>query len=164
MTVRIRRLSADDLEPLNRLLPKWHPDIYAKRLAAQDRGELVQFAAWDGEAPVGSGMVLFPTHEEWSASALREGCAEIRDMAVTVDHRRRGIGRSLIGRLEDAARASGSRRIGMAVDVGEEPARALYAVLGYRLAHGPHVISTALDTLEGPISVAGVMTYLTKEL
>ena len=67
-------------------LPAWNSTEYAKRLAAQERGELVQVVAWDGERPVGKAMVLFPGHEECSVSAEREGCGEIRDVGVVRDH------------------------------------------------------------------------------
>lgn len=160
----IRTLRAGDLPRLNRLLPKWHPDVYARRLAAQDRGELAQAVAWVGEDPVGSGMVLFPAHEEWSVSALRERCAEVRDVGVTEGFRRRGIARALMGALEDAAREHGSGRIGLTVDVDEEPARALYDALGYEVAHGPFLASTDLETPRGLLAVGGVFLYLTNEL
>ena len=57
---------------------------------------MVQVVAWDGERPVGKAMVLFPSHEEWSVSAEREGCAEIRDVGVAEDHRRRGVATAMI--------------------------------------------------------------------
>ena len=34
---------------------------------------------------VGKAMVLFPGHAEWSDSAEREGCAEVRDVGVAED-------------------------------------------------------------------------------
>ncbi len=162
MSLEVRRLRSDDLDVLRRRLPAWHPDEYARRLRAQDRGELVQSVAWDGDMPIGRGHVLFPSHEEWSISALRDGCAEIRDVGVAASHRRRGVGRALIASLEEAARIAGLGRIGLAVDVDELPARALYTGLGYAQSHGPFVISTTLDTGGGPLAVAGVVVYLTK--
>ena len=63
----------------------------------------MQVVAWDGERPVGKAMVLFPSHEEWSVSAEREGCAEIRDVGVVEDHRRRGVATAMISSLESAA-------------------------------------------------------------
>ena len=64
----------------------------------------MQVVAWDGERPVGKAMVLFPSDEEWSVSAEREGCAEIRDVGVVEDHRRRGVATAMIASLEAAAR------------------------------------------------------------
>lgn len=162
----VRRLAAAELRLLDRLLPIWSRPEYAKRLAAQDRGELVQVVAWDGVVPVARGMVLFPAHAEWSISALRERCAEVRDVSVVPSHRRRGIARSMMVQMERAAREAGAGRIGLSVSLGEEdyPARALYEALGYRHAHGPMITSVNLDGDEGPIPVAGVLMYLVKDL
>jgi len=126
---------------------------------------LVQLVAWDGALPAGKGMVLFPTHEEWSASAEREGCAEIRDVGVDEDHRRRGVATAMIASLEAASVDRGMARIGLSVAMSEDdaPVRALYAKLGYSFAHGPFITTTDLFDDEGrPMHVGTVMTYLTK--
>ena len=60
-------------------------------LTAQVRDQLVQVIAWFGEVPGGRGMVLFPEHDEFSASAVREGCAEVRDVFVARPRRRLGV-------------------------------------------------------------------------
>jgi GNAT superfamily N-acetyltransferase len=127
----------------------------------------VQVVAWDGERPVGKAMVLFPTDEEWSVSAEREDCAEIRDVGVAEDHRRRGVATAMIASLEAAAAERGMTRIGMSVALAHEDAaaRALYERLGYSFAHGPFITSTDLTDDEGrPIHVGAVMSYLTKPL
>jgi GNAT superfamily N-acetyltransferase len=126
----------------------------------------VQVVAWDADRAVGRGMVLFPEHEEYSDSATREGCAEVRDVFVAPDRRRRGVAGSIMAALEDAARATGMRRIGLSVALDDEaaPARALYGKLGYRHAHGPYISSTTLDGDAGAMPVGAVMTYLVKEL
>jgi GNAT superfamily N-acetyltransferase len=148
-------------------LPAWNSTEYAKRLAAQERGELVQVVAWDDERPVGKAMVLFPEYEEYSESALREGCGEIRDVGVAETVRRRGVATSLIGAMEEAVRERGMERIGLTVAQGEDdaPARALYEKLGYAVAQGPFITSTNLYGDNGrPIHVGAVMSYLTKSL
>jgi GNAT superfamily N-acetyltransferase len=112
-------------------------------------------------------MVLFPGHEEYSESAEREGCAEVRDVAVVEAARRRGIGSALIRASEDASRDRGFRRIGMSVAVGEGagPGERVYEKLGYVLAHGPYVTSTNLWNDEGrPMPVCAVMVFLVRDL
>ena len=163
----VRRLRENELPALQASIPAWNSREYAKRLAAQGRGELVQVVAWDGIRPVGKAMVLFPGYEEYSASAERERCAEMRDVGVAEDVRRRGVGTALVGALEDAARANGMSRIGMsaASDDDAGPGELLYEKLGYRRAHGPFITSTNLWADDGsPIPVGAVMTYLVKEL
>jgi ribosomal protein S18 acetylase RimI-like enzyme len=111
-------------------------------------------------------MVLFPEHEEYSESAAREGCAEIRDVGVAEDYRRRGIGAAMLRALERIAHDRGAERIGLSVATEEQPARDLYAKLGYGHAHGPFLISARLDTDDGaglPVGPDPVV-YLTKSL
>ena len=148
-------------------LPAWNDREYRRRLQAQERGELVQVVAWEGERPVGKAMVLFPTDEEWSVSAEREGCAEIRDVGVDEGHRHRGVATAIISSLEAAALENGLARIGLSVALSDDDAsaRALYAGLGYAFAHGPYITSTDLFDDDGrPMHVGAVMCYLTKPL
>jgi GNAT superfamily N-acetyltransferase len=128
---------------------------------------MVQVVAWQGERPVGKAMVLFPDHAEWSESAERERCAEIRDVGVVEDLRRRGVATAMIASLETDSRARGFDRIGLSVALSEDdsPARELYARLGYTFAHGPFITSTDLIDDDGrPIHVGSLMSYLTKPL
>ena len=127
----------------------------------------MQVVAWDGERPVGKAMVLFPSHEEWSVSAERERCAEIRDVGVVEDHRRRGVATAMITSLEAAAIQRGMTMIGLSVALSDDDAgaRELYEKLGYTFAHGPYVSSTDLSDDDGrPIHVGALMAYLTKPL
>jgi GNAT superfamily N-acetyltransferase len=151
---------------LNRRLPLWSAVEYVRRLRAQSRDELVQAVAWIGEVPVGRGMVLFPEHDEYSTSAVREGCAEVRDLFVVRPRRRLGIATSLMDELDRSADAHGMRIVGLSVALDDDaaPARALCDNLGYRHAHGPYVSSANLEGDEGPIAVGSVMTYLVKDL
>lgn len=122
--------------------------------------------AWFEEIPGGRGMILFPEHEEFSTSAVREGCAEVRDVFVARPRRRLGVATRIMALLEDAARDRGMLRVGLSVALDEDaaPARALYDRLGYVHAHGPYVSTSNLDGDEGPIPVGSVMTYLVKDL
>jgi GNAT superfamily N-acetyltransferase len=148
-------------------LPAWNATEYAKRLAAQERRELVQVVAWKGERPVGKAMVLFPGHDEFSVSAEREGCGEIRDVTVAPEARGLGVATAMIAALETAVRDRGLSRVGLTVALDAEyaPARDLYAKLGYEFAHGPFVMSTNLYDDDGrPIHVGAVSSYMTKSL
>ena len=126
----------------------------------------MQAVAWIGELPVGRGMVLFPEHDEYSTSALREGCAEVRDVFVVRPRRRLGVATALMDELERAAGGHGMRVVGLSVALDDEaaPARALYDHLGYHHAHGPYVSSANLEGDEGPIAVGSVMDYLVKDV
>jgi len=126
---------------------------------------MVQVVAWDGDVAIGRGIVLLPEHEEYSVSAMREGCAEVRDVFVVFERRRSGVARAITRSLEDAARANGMSRVGLAVSLSAdaEPARRLYQALGYLHAHGPFISSTTLAGDDGRLPVGSPMTYLVKE-
>jgi GNAT superfamily N-acetyltransferase len=111
-------------------------------------------------------MVLFPEHDEYSTSALREGCAEVRDLFVSRPRRRLGVATALMDELEGAANRHGMRIVGLSVALDDDaaPARELYARRGYRHAHGPYVSSANLEGDEGPIAVGSVEDYLVKDL
>lgn len=145
----------------------WNAQEYAQRLQAQDRGQLVEAIAWFGDVPGGRGMVLFPEHEELSTSAVREGCAEVRDVFVTRPRRRLGVATALMRTLENSIRDREMSRVGLAVALDDDaaPARVLYERLGYVHAHGPFVSSSDLLGDDGrPVAVGAVMTYLVRDL
>jgi GNAT superfamily N-acetyltransferase len=112
-------------------------------------------------------MVVFPGNPEWSESAYREACPEIRDLAVGEGWVRRGIGSALVAASEAEARAAGFDRIGLGVGLEESyaAARSLYERLGYATAHGPFVSAALLDRDDGTsFPVGGVCMYLVKDL
>jgi GNAT superfamily N-acetyltransferase len=163
----VRRLRHEDLASFQAGLPAWNGNEYADRLASQDRGLAVQLVAWAGEDAVGKAMVVFPGHVEWSESAFRETCPELRDLAVSDAWTRRGIGTALVAAAEREVRAAGFDRIGLGVGLEPSygPARAMYERLGYRTAHGPFISAARLEDDEGrAVPVAGVCRYLVKVL
>jgi GNAT superfamily N-acetyltransferase len=165
--VEVRRLAPADLAPFQAGMPTWNTTEYGRRLAFQERGLAVQLVAWVGDEAAGKAMVVFPGHPEWSPSAYREGCPEIRDLEVAAAWRRRGIATALVGAAERETRSAGLARLGLGVGVEDDaaPARSLYRRLGYVFAHGPFVQAARLETDEGKaLPVAGVCTYLVKDL
>lgn len=166
-THEVRRLRREELERFQTGLPAWNGTEYERRLGFQERGLAVQLVAWIGDDAVGKAMVVFPGHEEWSPSAYREGCPEIRDLEVSPAWTRRGVGTALIAAAEVEVRGSGFARIGLGV--GLEPsyaaARSVYERLGYRAAHGPFIAAALLEDDDGvAFPVAGVCMYLVKDL
>jgi GNAT superfamily N-acetyltransferase len=163
----VRRLAPSELDRLQRDTPSWNTREYAGRLQAQERGWMVQVVAWADGRAIGRGMVLFPAHPEWSASAHRERCCEIRDVETADTWRRRGVATTMMYELEAAVRENGFERVGLSVglDEADTAARVLYCTLGYRHAHGPMISSTVLEGEDGRrIPVGGVVAYLVKEL
>jgi GNAT superfamily N-acetyltransferase len=165
--VEVRRLAERELSSVNSRLPVWNGREYGRRLSYQELGLAVQLVAWAGRRAVGRAMLVCPGHPEWSLSAHRETCPEIRDIEVSAAWRRRGVGRALIQATETAASDAGFDRIGLMVgdDDAYDAARSLYGRLGYAFAHGPFVSSARLERDDGSsFAVAGVCRYLVKPL
>jgi len=139
--VEVRRLAPADLAAFQAGMPAWNATEYAKRIGFQKRRLAVQLVAWAGEEPAGRAMVVFPGHPEWSPSAYREGCPEIRDLGVAPAWRRRGIATALVAAAERETRSAGFPRLGLGVGIDDDDAaaRSLYERLGYVFAHGPFV-------------------------
>ena len=57
---------------------------------------------------------------------------QVQNIAVHPEHRRRGLGRHLLGRILDEARAKGCRSVVLEVRASNTPARRLYTSLGFR--------------------------------
>ena len=77
---------------------------------------------------------------ERDAVVLGFGCArllppeaELLEIAVAPASARKGLGRALLSRLHDEARAAGCSKIFLEVRESNAPARALYAAFGYRI-------------------------------
>jgi GNAT superfamily N-acetyltransferase len=167
VNVDVRRLTPAEVERLQAAMPSWHAHEYADRAAYQSRGLAVQLVAWSDGEPVGRGMLVLPGHPEWSPSAFRETCPEIRDLAVLPAAQRRGVGSALIAALEREAIEAGFDRMGLMVGLDEDytAARAVYERRGYRFAHGPFISSARLATDDGVgLAVGGACEYRVKSL
>ena len=165
--MEVRRLAPADLGAFQAAMPAWNAHEYAGRIGFQERGLAVQLVAWVGTQPAGRAMVVFLGHPEWSPSAYREGCPEVRDLGVAPAWRRRGIATALVAAAERETRSAGFARLGLGVGIDDDyaAARSLYERLGYVFAHGPFVQAARLETDDGlALPVAGVCTYLVKEL
>jgi GNAT superfamily N-acetyltransferase len=167
VNVDVRRLAPAEVARLQTAMPSWNAHEYDDRVAYQARGLAVQLVAWSDEQALGRGMLVLPGHPEWSASAFRETCPEIRDLAVVPTAQRQGVGSALIAALEREAIEAGFDRIGLMVGLDEDyaAARAVYERRGYQLAHGPFVSAGRLATDDGAgLTVGGVCEYRVKSL
>ena len=135
----IRRLKAGDavlFEALNRLFGDVFDDpasyagappgaAYLDRLLR--RRSIIALVALAGDDVIG-GLVAYELDK--FEQARRE--IYIYDLAVTANHRRRGVATALISRLKVIARARGAWVIYVQADHGDDPAIMLYAKLGTR--------------------------------
>jgi ribosomal protein S18 acetylase RimI-like enzyme len=127
--VEIRSLIGEELSRVERALRRY-PGKHRERLDAQRRGECLYLIAWVGPEPVGH-LNLRLGGRKLSDRARRIGGAQIEDLAVASEHRRRGVGTKLMHRAQAEASARGITALGLGVDIHNVPARRLYAQESY---------------------------------
>ena len=120
------------LEALNRLLPQLSEaaspinEIDLRRLIDSPSSQLLM--AVDGETYVGSlTLVLF-----YLPTGIR---ARIEDVVVDWSARGKGIGKVLIVRAIDSARASGANAVDLTSNPNRQVANALYKRMGFERHH-----------------------------
>ena len=135
MAVQIVEATAADLEAAARLFDAYRvfyrepSDIAAARAFIGERFEqrdAVIFLARDGEEAVGF-VQLYPS---LSSVSMRRIWI-LNDLFVAPSARRGGVGRRLMDRARDFARASGALRIELTTERANTTAQALYAACGY---------------------------------
>lgn len=132
-TAHVRQL-AEEIAAVEGALPRI-PGHHRERLARQAGGEVLYLFAWVGTEPVGHVLLVF-------ASALGADTADVQDLGVDWQWRRRGIGTELMERCEAEALARGYERIALSVGVENDGARRFYARRGYAEmpAQAPHLV------------------------
>ena len=147
----VRELEPSDVQYVDRFLP-------LSRLSDKTGEASTYLVAWDGREPVGH------VHLAWTGTHL--GVPEIQDVFVAAERRRQGIASQLTRAAEARARARGWETISLSVSQkGNEPARRLYAKLGYVEAPtDPVRVSGAILIRGQPLEVDDTLVYLTKRL
>jgi ribosomal protein S18 acetylase RimI-like enzyme len=152
----IRALEPAELPVIERVLPRF-PGVHGERLAAQQRGDGLYLFAWIESEPAGHAYV------SWSGRADHP---EIRDVAVTENRRRNGIGTLLMDAGEEEARRRQADWLGLVVALDNDGARAFYDRRGYTDTGGePFTISyQALGENGRTREVIERCTYLRKRV
>lgn len=136
---QVRRLGAEDLETMQRLLDVFsqvfndpqaydarRPDAaYLRRLLGQDT--FFALAALQGDEVIGALAAYELQKFEQARSEIY-----IYDLAVRDTHRRQGVATALIRALQQLGQACGAYVIFVQADHGDDPAVALYTKLGVR--------------------------------
>ena len=147
----VRELEPSDVAHVDQFLP-------LSRLSEQTGDASTYLVAWDGESPVGH------AHIAWTGTHL--GVPEIQDVFVLPQRRRQGIASQLTRAAEAQARTRGWETISLSVSQeGNQPARRLYAKLGYAEAPTEPVRVSGVIVLRGePLEVDDTLVYLMKRL
>jgi GNAT superfamily N-acetyltransferase len=163
--VAIEPIPAADAAEVARRMPWRRPGRHTERAAAQEAGRGVYLLAWKGDAPVGHAFVKWPGSLT-SRHARSERCVEIEDLFVAAGEREEGIGGALLEASEEVARERGYAKIGLAVALGNDVARRLYARHGFEDAgHGVFTLRwSSLDERGVERTRREECTYLVKQL
>jgi ribosomal protein S18 acetylase RimI-like enzyme len=139
----IRPLAQDEVERVTGVLG----------LARLHQGIGFYLVAWERDEPLGHVYL-----------ALTDP-AEVHDVSVRPEHRRRGVASALIATAESEARARGCDRLRIAVGVNNEPAQTLYRRLGYVDAGlAPKRVQGTIVIRTGPIEVDDTLLTWEKRL
>ena len=103
-------------------------------------GRVNAFVADDGNRFVGFAVTV-----EIPASLRLAHFWQIRDLFVVPEHRRQGIGHSLLDSVRAAATASGALRLALQTEEQNDPALALYTRSGYIPMSGYRALVLPLD-------------------
>ena len=107
-----------------------HPEVAAYHQGWGRRGDLGVGAFIDNEL-VGASFARLFTEDNHGHGYIDAETPEL-GIGIVNDHRGQGIGRLLMHRLAEVARAEGIRRLSLSVN-NPNPARRLYESLGYTL-------------------------------
>jgi GNAT superfamily N-acetyltransferase len=127
----VRQCRQQDVTVLEHHVPTGRNHYHQARYHRQSEGLSTFLIAYLGEAPVGSGEVLWQAKEPDVRDRFPD-CPEINGLSVVAERQSRGIGTAIIRVAEQRAVQFGHQRIGMGVDDHNVRAAALYLRLGYR--------------------------------
>jgi ribosomal protein S18 acetylase RimI-like enzyme len=100
-----------------------------------DKPDTILLLAFDRDELIGYGLAhVLPLDETWIPDTWRTGerIAEIESLAVRESHRGRGIGSTLMDRIDSSLEANGIRDVFVGALAGNEGAVRLYERRGFR--------------------------------
>lgn len=99
-----------------------------------DSDEINRFPAYCFERPYGGFVVIVQDGQTVAGGGFmfyEEEIAEIKRVWTSPDHRRQGLGKAIMGALEDAITARGYRYVRLSTGDKQPEAAAMYKKLGY---------------------------------
>ena len=126
----IRPARPDDLTPLTRRLGQGR--FFADRLDRQSRARGVLLTAWHAGLVIGDVYLWLEPAEEPEIREHLPGTPLVTHLEIHPEHRRIGVGTSLIGAAEQLLTAKGFDEVALAVEVNNRAAAKLYTRLGYQ--------------------------------
>ena len=120
--MEIRSWTYEDIYEIAALEQACFRDPWSYRMLADTffQDSTLALAAFEGGKVLGYGFLVVAGEE-----------ADVADIAVAPDSRRRGVGQALLGALEEAAKARGVKKLFLEVRVSNAPAMLLYLRGGF---------------------------------
>jgi GNAT superfamily N-acetyltransferase len=109
-------------------------ELQAEYVARYGGGDATPVEPGEFAPPNGTFIVVSDAGEPVACGGFRitePGIAELKRMYVRAAHRRRGIARMLLARLEDEAREAGVRLLRLETGSRQPEALAMYTAMGY---------------------------------
>ena len=167
LRVEIHPLHDDELLVIEHFLAKpTNPSIHANRLARQNAGEVTYLVAWRDNMPMGHLLI------EWNGphdTFIRQRVAPspyLEDAVVLNEFQSLAVGSQLLLAAEELIEKEGYSAVGLAVDVSNHPAIALYKKHGYTESDiGPFIMrGQHLNEDNEPVEWQAECLYVTKTL
>ena len=128
---QVRPCTEGDLVVLRDLLPTVD-DVAGHHYEQQRAGTATFLVCWDGDQPLGWGLVQWQGCLGERARAVFPSCVELNHLQVRPEHRGRGAGSAILASAEQLVRERGLGRLAVSVGVDNPDAARLYRRLGYR--------------------------------
>ncbi|MGC5628359.1 GNAT family N-acetyltransferase [Georgenia sp. Z1344] len=147
--VVVRPCTDADLEVLVRVWPT--SGVHEAHVARAASGDASYLVAWDGEEPLGSGLVRWTGPVGENAAAAFPSAVEICHLQVREGARGRGVGTAIIHRAEVLVVDAGAVTVAVGVSVDNPGAERIYERLGYRRAGVKDVSRYSWTTPSGEV-------------
>ena len=128
----VRRAAADDVSAL--IAASWTTNVaktHTDRFAMQARDEAIYLVSLVDDTIAGHLLLKWDGPDGDTLRRQIAPCAEIEDLRVVEALRSRGIGSAMIGEAARLTAARGQPRLGLAVGLDNDRARALYERFGF---------------------------------
>ncbi len=128
----IRIATENDIEPLQKHVPKGDETLHKQRYEQQRSGDATYLIAAQGDVPVGHALIKWKgATDEAIAPNLADPTPDVEDLFVHEAHRNRRVGSRLLEMAERLARERGYKQMGLSCGADNKDARALYEARGY---------------------------------
>ena len=126
MKFKIRPAEKSDLKKLNKyLFVKSIPDLHEKKLEDQEKGNSFWLIGWIDNKPIAHLQLRLKKSKE-------KNCAHIESLGVKKSHRKKGVGKKLMGFAESLAKKKGFKKVGLAVEINNQFLRNMYEKQEYQ--------------------------------